>query len=64
MEQSNKEYNDALEYLKSALLGKPVGGKSTVIMPGGTYVINENFNPPRVTKIKNKELECRNNQKN
>lgn len=50
-------YDGAMEYLMAGLLGKPVGGKSTVIMPGGTYVIDENFNPPRVTKIENKEGE-------
>lgn len=50
-------YDGAMEYLMAGLLGKPVGGKSTVIMPGGTYVIDENFNPPRVTKIEDKEEE-------
>lgn len=34
-------YDDAMEYL----------------MPGGTYVIDENSNPPRVTKIEDNEEE-------
>lgn len=50
-------YDDAMEYLMAGLLGKPVSGKSTVIMPGGTYVIDENSNPPRVTKIEDKDEE-------
>lgn len=41
-------YDDAMEYLMAGLLGKSVGG---------TYVIDENFNPPRVTKIEDKEEE-------
>ena len=53
----DKIYDSAKEYLIAGLLGKPVGGKSTVIMPSGTYVIDENFNPPRVTKIEDKDKE-------
>lgn len=53
--KDNKEYNGALEYLKAALLGKPLGGKSTVIMPNGSYEIDENYDPPIVSKIKDKK---------
>lgn len=50
-----REDDDLKEAIDMFLNVKPEGGISTWITVKGIYKIDHNYNPPRVTKIKDKE---------
>lgn len=40
----------AKKFIEEAAKIKPIGGKITAITTSGIYEIDQNYNPPRVTK--------------
>lgn len=54
--KEEKEYDEAIEKVIEAMIAaKPVGGKSVYLYDGEAYEVDQNFNPPRITKIEEEE---------
>ena len=42
--------DSAKKFIEEATKTKPLGGKTTIITASGIYEIDQNYEPPRVTK--------------
>jgi len=47
----------AKKFIEEVAKIKPLGGKSTIITARGIYEIDQNYDPPRVTRVTKKEAE-------
>ena len=51
MRKADSLSDSVKEFIKEVAKIKPLGGKTTIITASGIYEIDQNYNPPRVTKI-------------